>query len=156
MAYSDAAYIVSSGTMSEADLAGLFASADDTTPTLAEVSAAIAGAIAPGDAFIDSCLRRVYSGTLPLASPPEEIKKASAILLAYEGWSRRITDPDENPFRARWKQQTDWLKGIAQGLYALDLSAEAGGTSPVPSRASNRGLSASDRTMTPVLLKEWM
>lgn len=157
MSYSDAAYIISSQTMPAPQLVELVTPAGTSPWPEADdpdVVAAVAGACAKADALIDDALRVVWRGTLPLSSPPEGVRSASAKLACYALWEQRPTDPDENPYREAKKDALAYLADIAAGRKKLDLSDEPGGSSAVPSYDSARGLSASDRRFTPDRLKE--
>ena len=143
MAYCDKDYLVNNGLIGEQALADLADFINSPGVITADATLAnIAGAIAQADAEIDSYLRPVFSGDLPLTVPPQEIKSASAVLALYNLWAAkdRVSEVLEN----RRRTTILWLRDVARGVVALQLDDDDGGTQ-VPSSGIVTNKTADDR-----------
>ncbi len=119
-----------------------------------EMRAAIAnieGAIARADDLIDSYLRGIYDGVLPLASPPQSVIAASAEIAVFLLWQSTSCPEDENPLLGAYKRHMQWLRDVSSGKAVLDLTG--GQTNPNAS-ASYKGDYA-DRQFSPATLRGW-
>ena len=148
--YSDITYITSQGVAGEQSLANL---ADKVNKpgdiTDAATIANIEGAIARADGVIDSYLRAVYSGDLPLASPPETVRNVSAEIAVYYLWESTNVSHDDNPRASAYDDALRWLRDIAAGKAVLDLPG--GETNPAAGCESNGRYA--DRQFSPVTLR---
>jgi phage gp36-like protein len=150
MSYSDITYITGKGVISELSLANLADKVNKpgviTDPlTIANIE----GAIARADGLIDSYLRAVYSGDLPLASPPETVSNASAEIAVYLLWESTNVSHDDNPRAEAYDRAMEWLRNLAKGVVVLDLPT--GETNPTAGCASNGRYS--DRQFSPDTLR---
>lgn len=109
----------------------------------------IEGAIKRADDQIDSFLRAVFSGTLPLADPPVVLRSASAEIAVYLLWQSTSCPEEENPLGARNKYWLRWLEDLAKGIVVLDLGA--GGETNTSFNAHNPR-QYSDRKFSPETL----
>jgi phage gp36-like protein len=150
MAYSDIAYITTQGVTSSTSLANL---ADKVNkPGVIAAAATIAnivGAIARADDIIDSYIRGVYDGVLPLVTPPETVRTASAEIAVYLLWQSVGVDEDVNPWTDRFKYWVDFFTKVAKGVIVLDLPS--GKTNPASSCNYNREYA--DREFSPDTMK---
>lgn len=89
--------------------------------TIANIDAAIATA----DEMIDSYIRTVYSGTLPVpaSSVPGVIQSCSGYLAICELWQSKSNLPDV--WEAHCKKWMKWLKDLGAGRVTIDLPGEA-------------------------------
>jgi len=107
----------------------------------------IEGAIARADSLIDSYLRGIYSGDLPLTSPPEEIQTASAEIAVFLLWLSTSRPDEDNPWLGAYKRQMQFLRDVASGRAVLDL--EGGDTNPVMSCGYNEDCTYDKRQFSP-------
>ena len=150
--YSDITYITSQGVISEQSLANLADKVNKPGDIADALTIAnIEGAIARADSLIDSYLRAVYSGDLPLTSPPETVRNVSAEIAVYYLWESTNVSHDDNPRADAYDRSLSWLRDLAKGLVVLDLPG--GETNPVSGCASNGRYE--DRTFSPATLKGW-
>jgi phage gp36-like protein len=148
--YSDIDFITTQGVLSEESLAGLADKVNTPGDIAAPATIAnIEGAITRADEWIDSYLRAVYDGTLPLASPPGVIRTASAEVACYLLWQSTSCPHDENPLRGRYEHWERWLKDLARGTVVLGL--DSGDTNT--SFATGYSRTYADRRFSPDTLK---
>jgi len=78
--------------------------------------ASVTSAIAMASDLIDSYLRVQFA--LPLASAGAELKRAAAIIAAYDLMSARgynPNEPEDSPLRKRYEDVIAWLEKVAAG-----------------------------------------
>ena len=86
MAYIAYTYLYGSGLITQENLANLVDKTNDPGQLDAPALAIIAEAIAAVDSVVDSHISVVYSGALPLTSPPNSVKRCVAIGTLYQLW----------------------------------------------------------------------
>lgn len=148
--YSDIAYITGKGVVSEQSLANLADKVNkpgdiDDALTIANIE----GAVARADGLIDSYLRAVYSGDLPLASPPETVRDASAEIAVYLLWQSTSVSHEDNPLAEAYDRWMRWLRDLAKGVAVLDLPS--GETNPSSGCGFNK--TYEDRRFKPETLR---
>lgn len=149
-AYSDKDYLTDQGVIGETTLANLADKVNKPGQIAAAATLAnIAGAIDSADRLIDTYLRRIYDGTLPLTTVPDVIARCSAELACYYLWQSANYADDVNPMADAESRQIGWLRDLSKGLVVLDLEDD----SRVPDLGSVSGTNAADREYTPNILK---
>jgi phage gp36-like protein len=151
--YSSIEFITTQGTVSVKTLADLADKVNkpgniDAQKTVDFIHGAIAGA----DDLINTYLRAVYSGPLPLVNPPTVIRRASAEMTLYTLWQSLNKKDEDNPFADRNKFWLRWLSDIAVGKAVLELNEPGGGRTDSGASAYNPR-SYSDRVFSPERLR---
>ena len=149
--YSDSTYITSNGVIGEPTLAGLADKVNSPGSIAAQATIDnINGAIQRADALIDSYIRSVYNGVLPLATVPETIKSASAEIAGYLLWQSTNVPHEENPLADKYDAWLKWLTQLAKGIVVLDL----GDYETDRPTLTRTGRTYADRQFTPEKLGE--
>lgn len=82
---------------------------------------------------INGYLATRYGDSLPITTPPQELKQICADIAAYTLMSRHGYAPQGSDveFRQRYDDAIEWLKDVARGVVTLDLGVA---TVPTPYR----------------------